>query len=128
VQASAISGDLSAATVSGEITVAEGGGSVRAKTISGTIAMDLGPSGDRDIELSSVSGEVTVRVPEASDLEVRLQSTSGQVASAFGQLEHDRTPGQHAARGRLGSGTGRLRASSTSGHVALLRRSPEVSL
>src|SRR5215207_1081650 len=103
VQASAIRGDLSAATVSGEITVAEGGGSVRAKTISGPIAMDLGPSGDRD-------------------LEVKLQSTSGQVASAFGQLEHDRTPGQHAARGRLGSGTGRLRASSTSGHVALLRR------
>jgi hypothetical protein len=126
VQASAIRGDLSAATVSGEITVAEGGGSVRAKTISGTIAMDLGPSGDRDIELSSVSGDLTVRVPEASDLEVKLQSTSGQVASAFGQLEHDRTPGHHAARGRLGSGTGRLRASSTSGHVALLRRAPEV--
>ena len=56
VQASAIRGDLSASTVSGEITVAEGGGSVRARTISGTIAMDLGPSGDRDIELSSVSG------------------------------------------------------------------------
>lgn len=128
MQASAIRGDLSAATVSGEITVAEGGGSVRARTISGTIAMDLGPSGDRDIELSSVSGDLTVRVPEASDLEVKLQSTSGQVASAFGQLELDRTPGRHAARGRLGSGTGRLRASSTSGHVALLRGSPEAQL
>jgi len=128
VQASAISGDLSAATVSGEITVAEGGGSVRARTISGAIAIDLGPSGDRDIQLSSVSGDLTVRVPEASDLEVKLQSTSGQVASAFGQLELDRTPGRHAARGRLGSGTGRLRASSTSGHVALLRGSPEAQL
>ena len=45
VQASAISGDLSAASVSGDLTVAEGGESVRARTISGTIAMDLGPSG-----------------------------------------------------------------------------------
>jgi DUF4097 and DUF4098 domain-containing protein YvlB len=128
VQASAITGDLSAATVSGDLTVAEGGGSVRARTISGAITMDLGPSGDRDIQLSSVSGDVTVRLPEASDLQVKLQSTSGQVASAFEQLEHDRTPGRHAARGRLGTGTGRLRASSTSGHVALLRRAPEVSL
>jgi DUF4097 and DUF4098 domain-containing protein YvlB len=101
---------------------------VRARTISGAIAMDLGPSGDRDIQLSSVSGDLTVRLPEASDLQVRLQSTTGQVASAFGQLEHDRTPGRHAARGRLGSGTGRLQASSTSGHVALLRRAPEASV
>lgn len=128
VQASAISGDLSAATVSGDLTVAEGGGSVRARTISGTIAMDLGPSGERDIELSSVSGDLTVRLPEASDLEVKLRSTSGQVASAFEQVEHNHSPGRHEARGRLGTGTGRLQATSTSGHVALLRRAPEVSL
>lgn len=128
VQASAISGDLSAATVSGDLTVAEGGGSVRARTISGTIAMDLGPSGERDIELSSVSGDLTVRLPEASDLEVKLRSTSGQVASAFEQVEHNHSPGRHEARGRLGTGTGRLQATSTSGHVALVRRAPEVSL
>ena len=128
VQASAISGDLSAATVSGDLTVAEGGGSVRAKTVSGTIAMDLGPSADRDIKLSSVSGDLTVRLPEASDLEVKLRSTSGQVASAFEQLTLDRAPGRHEARGRIGTGTGRLLATSTTGHVALLRRDPEVSL
>jgi DUF4097 and DUF4098 domain-containing protein YvlB len=127
VQASAISGDLSAASMSGDLTVAEGGGSVRARTISGTIAMDLGPSAERDVELSSVSGDVTVRLPEASDLEVRLRSTSGQVASAFEELRLDRTPGRHEARGRIGTGTGRLRATSTSGHVALLRRGPAVS-
>jgi Putative adhesin len=121
VQASAISGDLSAATMSGDLTVAEGGGSVRARTISGTIAMDLGPSGERDIELSSVSGDLTVRLPEASDLEVKLRSTSGQVASAFEQVELERSPGRREARGRLGTGSGRLQATSTSGHVALLR-------
>jgi hypothetical protein len=128
VQASAISGDLSAATVSGDLTVAEGGGSVRARTISGTIAMDLGPSAERDIQLSSVSGDLTVRLPEASDLEVKLRSISGQVASAFEQLKLDRTPGRHEARGRIGTGSGRLQATSTSGHVALLRRAPQVSL
>ena len=66
-----------------------------------------------------------MRLPGASDLEVKLESTSGQVASAFDELEHERAPGRHAAGGRLGAGTGRLRVTSTSGHVALLRRAPE---
>jgi hypothetical protein len=129
VQASGVTGDLSARTVSGDLTVAEGGGgSVRARTVSGAVAIDLQARGDRDINLSSVSGDLTVRLPETSDLEVKLNSTSGQVTSAFDQLERDRTPGRDTAWGRLGAGTGRLRASSTSGHVALLRRAPEASL
>jgi hypothetical protein len=44
------------------------------------------------------------------------------VASAFEELEHERAPGRDAASGRLGTGTGRLKATSVSGHVALLRR------
>jgi DUF4097 and DUF4098 domain-containing protein YvlB len=128
VQASGITGDLSVKTVSGDLTMAEGGGgSVRARTVSGAVAIDLQARGDRDINLSSVSGDLTVRLPETSDLQVKLQSTSGQVSSAFDQLEHDRTPGRYAAWGRLGAGTGRLRAASTSGHIALLRRAPEAS-
>jgi hypothetical protein len=129
VQASGVTGDLSARTVSGDLTVAEGGGgSVRARTVSGAVAVDLQADGDRDINLSSVSGDLTVRLPETSDLQVKLQSTSGQVSSAFDQLERDRTPGRYSAWGRLGAGTGRLRAASTSGHVALLRRAPEATL
>ena len=123
VEASGVAGDLSAKTVSGDLTMAEGGGgSVRARSVSGAVAVDLLASGERDISLSSVSGDLTVRLPATSDLQVKLQSTSGQVASAFEELEHDRTPGRNAARGRLGAGTGRLRATTTSGHVALLRR------
>ena len=129
VQASGVTGDLSARTVSGDLTMAEGGGgSVRARTVSGAVAVDLQARGDRDISLSSVSGDLTVRLPETSDLQVKLQSTSGDVTSAFDQLEHDRTPGRYTAWGRLGAGTGRLRAASTSGHVALLRRAPEAGL
>ena len=129
VQASGVTGDLSARTVSGDLTVAEGGdGSVRAKTVSGAVTIDLQADGGRDINLTSVSGDLTVRLPETSDLQVKLQSTSGQVSSAFEQLERDRTPGRYMAWGRLGAGTGRLRAASTSGHVALLRRAPEATL
>ena len=128
VQASGVTGDLSVKTVSGDLTVAEGGGgSVRARTVSGAVAVDLLASGERDISLTSVSGDLTVRLPGASDLQVKLKSVSGQVASAFEEVQHEDAPGRHAARGRLGAGTGRLRATSTSGHVALLRRAPEAS-
>jgi hypothetical protein len=128
VQASGVAGDLSVHTVSGDLTVAEGGGSVRARTVSGAVALDLHGAGQRDLRLASVSGDLTVRVGEASDLRVKLQSTSGQVASAFDQLEYEAGPGRRVVQGRLGAGTGRLRATSTSGHVALLRRATEVRL
>ena len=127
VEASGVTGDLSAKTVSGDLTVAEGGGgSVRAETVSGAVAVDLLASGERDIQLSSVSSDLTVRLPGTSHLQVKLQSTTGQVASAFEELEPEHTPGRHAVRGRLGAGSGRLRATSVSGHVALLR-APEAS-
>ena len=98
---------------------------VEAHTVSGEITL-TGLRGR--VEAESVSGDLTVRLPETSDLQVKLQSTSGDVTSAFDQLEHDRTPGRYTAWGRLGAGTGRLRAASTSGHVALLRHAPEAGL
>jgi Putative adhesin len=125
VQAHGVAGDLWAHTVSGDLTLVESGRSIGARTISGTVTLDLSAPGDGDIRVTSVSGDVTIRVPQASDLQVQLQSTSGQVASAFDELHRVGRPAQRRISGRLGAGTGRLRASTTSGHVALLRREPE---
>jgi DUF4097 and DUF4098 domain-containing protein YvlB len=126
VQAHGVVGDLWAETVSGDLTVVEGGGAVGARTISGAVTLDLRAPGGGDIHVSSVSGDVTIRLPHASDLQVQLQSTSGQVASAFDELHREGRPALRSVRGRLGTGTGRLRASTTSGHVSLLRRGPEL--
>jgi DUF4097 and DUF4098 domain-containing protein YvlB len=125
VQAHGVAGDLFAHTVSGDLTLVEGGGTVGARTISGTITLDMRAPGAGDIRLTTVSGDVTIRLPQASDLQVQVQSTSGQVASAFDELHREGRPALRSIRGRLGAGTGRLHASSTSGHVALLRRAPE---
>jgi Putative adhesin len=125
VQAHGVAGDLWAHTVSGDLTLVESGRSIGARTVSGTVTLDLGAPGDGDIRVTSVSGDVTVRVPQQSDLQVQLQSTSGQVASAFDELHREGRPAQRSISGRLGAGTGRLRASTTSGHVALLRRELE---
>ena len=114
-------------TVSGDLTVAEGGGgSVRARTVSGAIALDLGPSGERDIRLSSVSGDLTVRLPGASDLEVKLDRPAARWPApsrswSTSARRPARGPGPARRRHRPAPGDQHLR------HVALLRRAPEAS-
>lgn len=127
VQAHGVAGDLWAHTISGDLTLVEGaGGAVHAQTVSGSVTLDLNAAGERDIRLSSISGDLTVRLPETSDLQVQVRSMSGQVASAFTELQRGVRPALRTLSGRLGAGTGRLRANTTSGHVALLRREPEM--
>jgi hypothetical protein len=122
IEAHGLIGGLRSETVSGEIILVESSGDVYSKSVSGAITVDLDAAVDGDVTLSTVSGDITVRAPEASELQVQFHSTSGQIASAFPELARTDMPGMHMAHGILGAGTGRLWASSTSGHIALLRR------
>ncbi|OON81202.1 DUF4097 family beta strand repeat-containing protein [Streptomyces tsukubensis] len=124
VEAQAVTGDLRFNSVSGDLTVVEGaGGSVRAESVSGDMIMDLG-TGDRptNVALTSVSGEIAIRLPHPADALVEANTTSGTVSNAFEDL---RVSGQWASKkitGRLGSGSGKLKATTVSGSIALLRR------
>ncbi|WP_051872171.1 DUF4097 family beta strand repeat-containing protein [Streptomyces sclerotialus] len=124
VEAQAVGGDLRFQSVSGDLTVIEGGGgAVRAETVSGDLAVDLDPAAKgTDVRLTTVSGEVAIRLPDPADAEVEANTTSGRVANAFEDL---RVGGQWGAKnitGRLGAGTGRLKVTTVSGSLALLRR------
>lgn len=121
IEAVGVSGDLSMETVSGEISLADSSAErVRARTISGAVTCDLGNPFARDVHVDTVSGSITVRVPEDADLTVDLGAASGSVTSAFGQVPTTTRMGMHSATGRLGSGSGRLRAYAVSGSVSLL--------
>ncbi|WP_399897366.1 DUF4097 family beta strand repeat-containing protein [Streptomyces sp. BBFR51] len=123
VEAQALSGDLRFNSVSGDLTVVEAGSSVRADSVSGSMIVDLDPSGGpTDISLNSVSGEIAIRLPQPADARVEANTASGTVSSAFEDL---RVGGQWGAKritGRLGAGNGRLKATTVSGSIALLRR------
>ncbi|MDX3225623.1 DUF4097 family beta strand repeat-containing protein [Streptomyces sp. ME19-01-6] len=128
VEAQAVTGRLRFNSVSGDLTVIEGSGdSVRADTISGDILLDLAPAtapGGADITLTTVSGEIAIRLPHPADAEVEAHTASGAVSNAFEDL---RVTGQWGAKhiaGRLGAGNGRLKATTVSGAIALLRRPP----
>ncbi|GAA2703010.1 DUF4097 domain-containing protein [Micromonospora olivasterospora] len=124
VEALGVAGDVSLETVSGELVIADSAaGSVRAHTVSGEITCDLDNPRGSDIQLSTISGAITVRVREDSDLAVHLHTTSGRITSGFPQVR-DRA-GLGAVRdsaGIIGAGAGKLRATATSGSIALLAR------
>ncbi|KFG73744.1 hypothetical protein FM21_23440 [Streptomyces mutabilis] len=123
VEAQALAGDLRFNSVSGDLTVVEAGSSVRADSVSGSMIVDLDPAGGpTDISLNSVSGEIAIRLPQPADAKVEANTASGSVSSAFEDL---RVTGQWGAKritGRLGAGNGRLKATTISGSIALLRR------
>ncbi|MGV9251552.1 DUF4097 family beta strand repeat-containing protein [Streptomyces sp. NPDC003697] len=126
LEAQALSGDLRFQSVSGDLTVVEGtGSSVRADSVSGAMIVDLDPAdGPTDVALTSVSGEIAIRLPHPADAEVEANTASGTVSNAFEDL---RVGGQWGAKritGRLGTGSGRLKATTVSGSIALLRRPP----
>lgn len=125
LEAQAVTGDLRFNSVSGDLTVVEGSGpSVRADSVSGSMIVDLDPDGPTDVRLTSVSGEIAIRLPHPADAEVEANTASGTVSNAFDDLRVHGQWGAHKITGRLGAGTGRLRATTVSGSIALLRRPP----
>ncbi|GAA1515449.1 DUF4097 family beta strand repeat-containing protein [Streptomyces albidochromogenes] len=126
VEAQALTGDLRFHSVSGDLTVVDGSGSsVRADSVSGDMVVDVDPAGKpTDIALTAVSGEVAVRLPYPADATVEANTATGSLSNAFEDL---RVTGQWGAKritGTLGTGSGRLRATTLSGSIALLRRPP----
>ncbi|WP_328750447.1 DUF4097 family beta strand repeat-containing protein [Streptomyces sp. NBC_00285] len=125
LEAQAVTGDLRFNSVSGDLTVVEGSGpSVRADSVSGSMIVDLDPDGPTDVRLTSVSGEIAIRLPQPADAEVVANTASGTISNAFEGLRVHGQWGAHKVTGRLGAGTGKLRATTVSGSIALLRRPP----
>lgn len=123
VEAQALSGDLRFSSVGGDLTVVEGSSrSVHAESVTGSVMIDLGRTGPADLELSNVSGEIAVRLPEPADAEVHADTAAGSLANAFDELRVGGLPGTRRITGRLGAGSGRIRATTVSGSIALLRR------
>lgn len=123
VEAQSVTGDLRFVSASGDLTVVEGSGpSVRADTVSGSMIVDLNPDGPTDVRLSSVSGEIAIRLPDPADAQVEANTASGAISNAFENLQVKGRWGTHKLTGRLGTGSGKLRATTVSGSIALLRR------
>lgn len=123
VHAQSVSGDLKVNTVSGELTVVEGASrNLKANSVSGPVTVDLARDNTTDVSLTNVSGEVALRIPAPANAQIHANTTSGDVSSAFDELRVGGTWGAKQLTGTLGNGSGKVKITTVSGSVALLRR------
>jgi DUF4097 and DUF4098 domain-containing protein YvlB len=126
VAACDIDGEIHFKSMSGGLTLAGGSvGSLAVETISGQVTADVSLSNeDSSVRVTTMSGEVTLRLPADSDARVRLQSTSGAVRTEFDSLRTVKAPASHTVSGNVGAGTGHVSVTTMSGAVTLLRHAP----
>lgn len=143
VEVQSLGGSLRFNSVSGELTVIDGTGStVKADSVSGDMVVDIAPSATpADLHLNTVSGEIAIRLPDPANMAIEAHTTSGVVSNAFDALQVDSgnwggnwggqwgawvSPGGTGGKisGTLGTAGGRLKATSISGAIAVLRRPP----
>ncbi|WP_431781189.1 DUF4097 family beta strand repeat-containing protein [Streptomyces chumphonensis] len=144
VEAQGLAGDLTFHSVSGTLTVVDGGaGALRADTVTGDLIVDVsdaqgaafpdppGETGAREpgsvpgaLCLTSVSGEVAIRLPRRPDAVVEAHTGGGSLSCGFDDLRVGGHWGAKRITGTLGSGRRSVKATTVSGRIALLRRSP----
>ncbi len=103
-----VDGNVSAKLVSGDVVIGTAGGDVDVKSVSGEIAVDAVSRGETSVK--TVSGDVVVGVVRGTRVWLDLNSLSGQSSS---ELE--------PSEGSGGGDTLRVRATSTSGDIRVMR-------
>jgi Putative adhesin len=126
ITAEQVTGDIKVNAISGAITVIAGaGGRIDLNTVSGALTLDLEDPMPTDVSLQCVSGALTIRLPYQPDVKVELNTAHGRVATSFDELSKRGWHNTQQLTGQLGTGAARLRGSTVSGAVTLLRRSAE---
>ena len=90
---------------------------------SGNVEVELlRQTGAADMKFASASGDVIVRAPANLDADVEMSTASGSLKTDFPIQIEDRNSGSgRKAAGRLGGGSCRLKISTASGDVKLVR-------
>ncbi len=118
-----VRGRLRADSVSGDVDVRAVSGLVSARTVSGNVNVEIsGLKDEGEMKFASVSGNVNVVAPANLDAHVDMQSVSGSLKTNFNNVEVQEQrygPGRKAF-GRTGpAGKFSLRIESVSGRVSL---------
>ncbi len=117
------SGSINATTASGNVRIEEARGSVNASTASGNVEAEITRlDGATNMSFSAASGNVRVRLPSNANADVEMSTSSGTLETEFPlEIEDSQYTSGKRARGRLGNGSRRVRLSSASGDVRLLK-------
>jgi DUF4097 and DUF4098 domain-containing protein YvlB len=120
IEASGITADADVSTVNGDVALATTGvGS--ATTVNGSVKLRLGKTNwTGSLDAKTVNGSVVVEMPAPSDLDVTAGTLNGTVSSDFPlTLQGKMSP--QKMRGTIGKGGPKLRLESVNGDVSLRR-------
>jgi DUF4097 and DUF4098 domain-containing protein YvlB len=112
-------------SVAGLVDVSGVSGDVTVQAQAGAITANVGKvEGERSIDLSATAGAIALSIAPGSNASVDARSIVGAFASEIPGLEQSRENLVGArASGKIGSGTARIRLSTTTGAIALRERS-----
>ena len=131
--------EVSAASVSGNVSVTGAQGDVRATTVSGDVRLDKlratsvhatsvsggvevhvdAFTGNGDLDFTSVSGSVTLYVPRNFEADLTMSSVSGDVDSDFALTVGTTRMRRGSVDARIGNGGRRLNVHTVSGNLRL---------
>jgi DUF4097 and DUF4098 domain-containing protein YvlB len=120
IDAQGLKGDANVSTVNGAVVLSTTGvGS--ATTVNGSVRLRIGSaSWDGRLDARTVNGSVTVEMPEPGDLEVEAATLNGSVSSDFPiTLQGKMSPQRF--RGTIGKGGRQLKLETVNGDVSLRR-------
>ena len=113
--------DLTANTVSGDISVRDTDGNLKIDTVTGTIEASMTHVNGRSASLHTVTGMVQLVIPRNSGAAVKVSSLAGKFQSDFPLDETSQVVGT-TAKGRIGDGSGSIELGTVSGELALKSR------
>ena len=118
-----VTGSVKAESTSGDVLIRNVSGIVSASTTSGSVDVYISKiEGSGNMRFSSTSGSVRVKAPANLDAVVDMSTISGALTTDFpiNVLERRYGPGR-SAHGQLGAGTCSIRITSVSGRVSLTK-------
>ena len=117
-----VHGAVQANAASGDVTVLGIAGTVSANTASGDVSVELTRiEGGGDMKFSSASGDVTVKAPALLNAQVEMSTASGDIKTDFPLTVEDQEHHGKKAYGQLGAGALKLKISTASGDVRLVK-------
>jgi DUF4097 and DUF4098 domain-containing protein YvlB len=116
-----ITGRVRASSVSGSVKVVGVTGTVTASSVSGSVDVEIKSlEGSDDMKFSAVSGDVNVSIPGNLDAEVEMSTLSGDIDTNFPiEIKKEKYAPGRRANARLGDGSRRLKMSTVSGSISL---------
>ena len=123
IEIAGVRGSVKTATVSGSVTAKGIAGIVSASSVSGNVDAEISAQeGAEDMKFASVSGSVRVVAPAALSASIEMSSLSGTLDTNFPiTVQTERYGPGRKASGQLGAGSNKLKITTVSGNVALIK-------